>query len=136
MPDYVAPSATTAQKSQGGQHVRQFTNDSVGSASFISGGASATTVTFVVVPISGTYSIQLLYGYQTAAANTGSMGNIRVQVQNITVTSLTMIPANNTLQTATMILTALQGQSISLNIISAEPAGNFIVGTIIATQLG
>lgn len=133
MPDYVAPSATTPYKSVGGVHFRQFVNDSIGSSSVVAAPAAGASVVFLVIPITGTYSVQLLYGV-TDVAGTAGNGNLKLQVQNVTITSLTMLAALNTLQAATLILTVLQGQAIVLSAVAAD-AGK-IAGTIIATQIG
>lgn len=134
MPNYVPPSATTPYKSIGGGHVRQFVNDSVGSTSVVLAPAAGGTVTFLVVPITGTYSVQLLYGYGAVPAPSGAPNNIQLQVQSQVIASLTMLNVASTLQSFTVILTALQGQSFGLNAINTD-AGQ-MVGTIIATQMG
>lgn len=134
MPVYVPPSATGPYKSQGGMHVRQFMNDSVGSTSFVTAPAAGATVTWLFVPISATYSVQLLYGYGALPAPGGAPNNIRLQVGNVTVTSLTMLNAASTLQALTVILTVTNDQSIGLNAINTD-AGQ-MVGSIIATQVG
>lgn len=132
MPVYVPPSATTPYKSLGGVHFRQFVNDSVGSASLVSTPANSSTVVWLFVPISGTYAVQLLYGVGTTAAT--RMNNVRVQVGNVTVTSLTQLVAVNTLQAMTLILTVTTDQSIGLNVITGD-TGDY-VGSIVATQIG
>jgi hypothetical protein len=133
MPDYVAPSATTAGKVQGGSHTRQFVNDTIGSTGLVTAPAAGTTVTFVVVPISGTYSVQLTYGY-AGPPSPNQTNNFRVQVQAIAITSLAMLPVNSTVLTATVILTVGAGQSIGLNAIVADTGQ--MVGSIYATQMG
>ncbi len=135
MPDYVPPSATTPYKSIGGGHVRQFVNDSISSSSMtVAAPGAGSTVTFLVVPITGTYSVQLLYGYVAGTPAATSPNNIRLQVQNVTISSLTMLALVNTMQAATFILTVLRGQSIGLNVINTDVAQ--VGGTIIATQMG
>jgi len=119
-------------KSQGGMHVRQFMNDSVGTTSIVSSPANSSTITWLFVPISATYSVQLLYGIGTTIAT--RMNNVRVQVGNVTVTSLTQLVAANTLQSMTLILTVTADQSIGLNVITGD-TGDY-VGSIVATQVG
>lgn len=132
MPDYVAPSLTSPPHVTGGARVTQFTLDSVSSSGRIAaGGAVAnTSITFVVVPQSGSYSVQLLWGI--GATGPTKPNNVQLQIQNVVVTSLLTVAATSTVQAATFILTPLAGQALVLSTVAADQAE--YLGQIIATK--
>lgn len=132
MPAYTAPTFASPPVFGGGALVNQFSLSSVASTSLVSSPAAGATITWLQVPQDGKYSVQLVYG--TLSGQPVRQNNVRLQVGNVTVTSLVQVAVVSTIQLATLILSVPSEQFIGLNVITGD-AGATYTGSIIATKL-